>query len=455
MRAWTRPRNEGNIDDRRSTTRHAGASGGLGAMTAPTAANRPTTPEKLEHELLARLGLGAAATPEDIAAAHEAVTVYLAAAPKGLRGWARTQAAGADEAYALLTDPAALSRAVALVGAGVRPAVRPGGPATPPVHRDTPAPAAAAVVPTAAAAPAPGAVKSGPAVDEDGRRIVSDDEIDALLAEVDPSARREVVGTPEERAAAMQRLVEVEPVAAPNPGLLDRLAGSRTARDIALVGTTVAAIAIVAVVGLNLGTPAGAGIGANITPAPATVPVLDQAAVAALMAKVQASPGDADALMSLGDEYYKIGDYRTAADWFRKVTEAEPTALRGFLALGAASFNQGDRDAAETAWKAAAGLDDTNVEAHYDLGFLYFTRQPADMDLVRLHWGRVVELAPDSEIAKTVSAHLGAFASMPPASAAPGATAAPNATTAPGATSAPAATPAPAATSAPTASPEP
>jgi crotonobetainyl-CoA:carnitine CoA-transferase CaiB-like acyl-CoA transferase len=34
------------------------------------------------------------------------------------------------------------------------------------------------------------------------------------------------------------------------------------------------------------------------------------------MAKVQANPGDADALMSLGDEYYKIGDYRTAADWF-------------------------------------------------------------------------------------------------------------------------------------------
>ncbi len=157
--------------------------------------------------------------------------------------------------------------------------------------------------------------------------------------------------------------------------------------------------------------------------------------------------------MGLGDEYYKIGDYRTAADWFRKVTEVEPTALRGFLALGAASFNQGDLDAAETAWKAAAALDDTNVEAHYDLGFLYLNRQPADMDAVRLHWSRVVELAPDSDIAKTVSAHLDAFASMPPASAAPGVTAAPNATPAPDATTAPA-TAAPA-TPAPTASPVP
>jgi tetratricopeptide (TPR) repeat protein len=152
--------------------------------------------------------------------------------------------------------------------------------------------------------------------------------------------------------------------------------------------------------------------------------------------------------MSLGDEYYKIGDYRTAADWFRKVTEVEPTAVRGFLALGAAAFNQGDLDAAETAWKAAAGLDDTNVEAHYDLGFLYLNRQPADMDAVRRHWARVVELAPDSEIARTVGAHLDAFASMPPASEAPGATPAPDATTAPAATPAPA-TPAPTASPAP------
>ncbi len=422
-------------------------------MTAPSAAKgTPMDPEKLERELLARLGLDASAGREDVAAAHEAVTAYLAAAPKGLRGWARTQAAGADEAYALLTDPAALARAVALVGAGARPAVRPGGPATPPVHRDTPAPAAAAVVPTAAAAVPAGPAPSAPAVDENGRRIVSDDEIDALLAEVDPGAHREIVGTPAQRAAAEQRLADVVPASAPQPGILDRLSGSRTARNLALVGTTVAAIAIVAVVGFNLGAPGG-GIAATVTPAPApasAAPVLDQAAVADLMAKIQANPDDADALMSLGDQYYKTGDYRTAAEWFRKVTEVEPTVVRGFLALGAASFNQGDLDAAEAAWKGAAAIDDTNVEAHYDLGFLYLNRQPADMDAVRLHWSRVVELAPDSEIAKTVSAHLDAFASFSPApagSAAPGSSAAPS--PAPEASATPAVTPAPTASPVP------
>ena len=152
-------------------------------MTAPTAAGKLTSPEKLERELLARLGLDPSASPEDVAAAHETVSAYLAGAPRNLRSWARAQAAGADEAYALLTDPAALARAVALVGAGARPAVLPGGPATPPAHRDTPAPAAVAVPPAAAARRR---LAAAPRYDEDGRRIVSDDEIDALLAEVDP-----------------------------------------------------------------------------------------------------------------------------------------------------------------------------------------------------------------------------------------------------------------------------
>ena len=248
-------------------------------MSGPSASGKAMTPEKMERELLARLGLDSSATPEDVNAAHEAVSAYLAAAPRDLRSWARAQASGADEAYALLTDPAALARAVALVGAGARSAVLPGGPATPPAHRDTPAPTAAAVPPTAAAASAPSV-----RYDENGRRIVSDDEIDALLAEVDPTAHREVVGTPEQRAAA---LATVQPVSAPGGGLSGLLA-SKAFRNLALVGATVAAIGIVAVFGFNAGGSSAQAIGANpaASAAPAaSAPVLDQAEVGALMGR--------------------------------------------------------------------------------------------------------------------------------------------------------------------------
>jgi cytochrome c-type biogenesis protein CcmH/NrfG len=226
------------------------------------------------------------------------------------------------------------------------------------------------------------------------------------------------VGTAAQRAAA---LTAVQPVNAPRASALGGLLASKAFRNLALVGATVAAIGIVAVFGY--GSPAGGqGIGPGNSPAAspaASASVLDQAKVGELMAKIQANPKDADSLMALGDEYYKIGDFVTASGWFTKVTTLEPTNVRGFLALGATAFNSGDMDAAEVAWRKALDIDEKNVEAHYDLGFLYFNRQPPDMAAVQLHWNRVVELDPDSAIATTVKAHLGALASLVPASPAP------------------------------------
>jgi cytochrome c-type biogenesis protein CcmH/NrfG len=419
-------------------------------MSASAAKGKLTGSEKLERDLLARLGLDPSATPEDVSSAHETVSAYLAAAPRDLRSWARTQAAGADEAYALLTDPAALARAVALVDASARSAVLPGGSATPPAHRDTPAPAAAAAVPAAAALPGGEPAWAMPRYDEDGRRIVSDDEIDALLAEVDPTAHREVVGTAAQRAAA---LTSVKPVTAPRGGALGELVASKGFRNLALVGATVAAIVIVAVLGYGPTTGAGAiGPGANpAASAAASAAVLDQAKVADLMAKIQANPKDADSLMALGDEYYRVGDFKTAGDWFTKVTVLEPGNVRSFLALGAAAFNEGDMAAAEVAWKQVLVIDDKNVEAHYDLGFLYFNRQPPDMAAVQREWNRVVELAPGTELAKTVQAHLTAIASLVPASPAtsPAPTPAPSASPA----ASPSGSPAPAASAAPSPAP--
>jgi cytochrome c-type biogenesis protein CcmH/NrfG len=387
------------------------------------------SPEKLERELLARLGLDPSATPEDVSTAHETVSAYLAAAPRSLRAWARAQASGADEAYALLTDPAALSRAVALVGAGARPAVLPGEPATPPARRETlaPTPVAAPSAATgrtaaaAAAATTAAAATAAALVDESGRRIVSDDEIDALLAEVDPTAHREIVGTALERARS-GAAAPSEPRGSRLLGIL----GSAAFRNLSIVGATVAAVGIVVMLGFNAGGTSASVIGAGGSPAPgasASAPVLDQAAVAALMVKIQANPKDADSLMALGDEYYTTGDFKTAGDWFAKVTAVEPTVVRGYLALGASAFNLGDSTTALTAWTKVLTIDETNVEAHYDLGFLYLNAQPPDMAGVQREWSRVVALAPDSDIAKTVKAHLDALASAAPAS--PGASAAP------------------------------
>lgn len=75
-------------------------------MTVPTL--KPTGRAAVQVELLARLGLPASASPEDVDRLHQAASDFLTAAPPEIRGWARAQVAALDAAYIALTDPVGL-----------------------------------------------------------------------------------------------------------------------------------------------------------------------------------------------------------------------------------------------------------------------------------------------------------------------------------------------------------
>jgi cytochrome c-type biogenesis protein CcmH/NrfG len=167
--------------------------------------------------------------------------------------------------------------------------------------------------------------------------------------------------------------------------------------------------------GYSLGAPAP-------TPGPSAAAANDPALelqVASLMQKLATNPADVPTLVALGNVYYQAGDYPTAASWMEKVLAIDPNHVDSLLAYGAASFNLEQYERAEEAWKQVLTLEVDNVEAYYDLGFLYFTEQPPKTDLARQMWNKVVELAPESAIARTVSQHLQSLDSL--ASGAPAA----------------------------------
>jgi tetratricopeptide (TPR) repeat protein len=147
------------------------------------------------------------------------------------------------------------------------------------------------------------------------------------------------------------------------------------------------------------------------TPAPqARQPTLDTARVAELMQAIQANPRDIAALQELGDLYFTARDYQTAAQWEQKILDIEPDDVTAHLALGAAQYNLGNSADAESHWRRVIELNpsdtDALVEAHYDLGFMYFSANPPDVDNTIVEWQQVIDLAPDSDIAQTVAAHL-------------------------------------------------
>ncbi|MFV2064320.1 MAG: tetratricopeptide repeat protein [Chloroflexota bacterium] len=376
-------------------------------------------------ELLARLGLETTASPDELASAHDEVIAFLATAPRHMRTWARTQATATDEAYAVLSDPTALQQGDPLQDSGSGP--QPGGSA----------PQAPAARSASASTTEEADADTSYAPGSPGPHGTDDDSVDAIIASVTPSAHRDAVGSP---ADAADSNPAAEPLAEgpSRAGGMANLASHRSLRKVAIVAVAVVALGVVAAVGYFSGTPSvetPTTSDAGLTVAPQ--PSFDAVRVAALMTRLQDDPTDDDALVGLGDEYFTIGDFSTAAEWFRRALAIDPERVETLLALGAATFNQGDIEGAEMQWQEAIRLDPGNIEAHYDLGFVYLNRTPPDMVGLEREWGEVVRLAPDSEVAKTVTAHLEAFASPDPI---PGASAAP-ASPIPAATPATSATP--------------
>jgi cytochrome c-type biogenesis protein CcmH/NrfG len=176
-------------------------------------------------------------------------------------------------------------------------------------------------------------------------------------------------------------------------------------RAAAAIATLVVSIGIVVAV-YNIG---GQGEGDSGSPGAAEAQRLgpaDQARVSRLIGKLDANPRDVASLVTLGDVYFKAGDYSRAGGWIEQAVAVEPDNVRARLALGAALFNLGDASAAQRHRLRVIAIDPGNIEARYDLGFLYLSRKPPDMAQAKRMWRRVVELAPDSPVAKTVATHL-------------------------------------------------
>ncbi len=221
-----------------------------------------------------------------------------------------------------------------------------------------------------------------------------------------------------------------------------RKPGSRAGLSRALKFAGLGALAVGLIVGVYVsgqGTQAASGGTAGTTPVAtaSATPTLDAAQVATLKAKIAANPSDTVSLKALADLYAAVEQWADAISWQAKVVELAPTDVDNRLILGVYQFNASDLDNAEKNWLEVLRQQPKQVEAYFDLGFLYMAKSPPEMEKTQQMWLKVVEIDPTSDLAATVESHLSALAGAS-ASASPTATA--GASTAPSAT-APAASP--------------
>lgn len=234
--------------------------------------------------------------------------------------------------------------------------------------------------------------------------IAAADEAYALLASPTPRPQPDAIPHEAQRQPGDAGGAGDLPPAA--PGAFARVWHSPKRRRIAMAATVLAvAVAVVGVYRMGGGSGAPKTVQAPVSNTPA-VGQVDKERVAELTRKIAANPKDVASFIRLGDLYFQAGDYASAADWMGRAVKLRPADVTARLALGAAWFNLGKSKNAEKQWRRTVTIDPKNVEARYDLGFLYLSANPPNMARVRAEWGKVIELAPRSQVAKTVAAHL-------------------------------------------------
>jgi len=293
------------------------------------------------------LGISEDASQEELEARYQELAEYLASPdlPAHMRDWAARQATLVDEAYAVLADPER------------RAAIKRGPAAAAPKARTEPEPAAAAPPRPAKAAAAR-----------------------AKAAGEGPPARASL-------PAALLRGLRSQPLA---------------------VGIVVGLAALGAVILFRVGLPGGGGAEEGTpaaTQASDLVP-LDEARVAELQAAIEEDPNNLEALFELAEAYFLAGEWQPAIDWFTRVTALEPNNVHALTDIGTSNYNLGFTDEAKATWLAALDIDANDPQLHYNLGFLYANSETPDMAAAVAEWQKVVELAPDSNLAKTVQVHL-------------------------------------------------
>jgi tetratricopeptide (TPR) repeat protein len=234
--------------------------------------------------------------------------------------------------------------------------------------------------------------------------LLSDPTIDRAAAEAADLSAAEPA-TPRSQTTMRARHATADVAAAVPPAGARPWARRFRRPAILAVGTGALLLVVVAV--YNMGGGSGIpGVGTNPVAGTTASPAVDTARVAELMQKIAADPKDVASLQSLADIYYLANDFETSAGFLEKIVAIDPTDLTARLALGASYFNIGKPDRAETQWRAVIARDPNNLEAHYDLGFMYLSRSPADTTAARAEWQKVIAIAPDSDVARTIEQHL-------------------------------------------------
>jgi tetratricopeptide (TPR) repeat protein len=215
-------------------------------------------------------------------------------------------------------------------------------------------------------------------------------------------------GTPAPAPAASPK--QASPRAA-KPGR-QQAAAAPESRDIVLrvpeqfgklgAGIVIGALALLAIFGVRALASGGGGS----LPASATAPAFSQQRADQLQTVLQQNPSDKDALFELGEMSFEAARFEDSISWLGKLVELDPANTLALNDIGTANFNLRRPDEAKVWWQKTLAVDANDVQAHYNMGFVYANAEPRDLAGAVNEWETVVRLDPASQLGQTAKVHV-------------------------------------------------
>jgi tetratricopeptide (TPR) repeat protein len=129
--------------------------------------------------------------------------------------------------------------------------------------------------------------------------------------------------------------------------------------------------------------------------------------IAELMAGLDKEPNHLPTLMTLGDQFMRIGSWEQAVVFWKRALAVDPAQDQALNGLGVAYYNLDKFSESAEQFERMIALLPDNYRAHFNLGMLYkhYLDQP---QRARTHFERVLELNPagEAELIRRVQAEL-------------------------------------------------
>jgi Flp pilus assembly protein TadD len=172
-----------------------------------------------------------------------------------------------------------------------------------------------------------------------------------------------------------------------------------------VLGIVVGAVVLLAIIGVRSLVRDGNADASSTLPE-SQAPAFNQARADALQSLLQQDPTNKDALFELGEIMFEGERFEESIEALTKLVALDPTNKLALNDIGTANFNLGRPDEAKVWWRKTLAVDPDDVQAHYNMGFVYANAEPRDLAGAVSEWEAVVRLDPASQLGQTAKVHV-------------------------------------------------